>query len=79
MTIVNDCVSSCCGAKIRVGGGRTDFIGDSRHGCTMYYECTQCRQPCNWVENEEKSKQSIKEFEKTIDETIDVFKRLKDK
>lgn len=42
MKIIKDCVSACCNAKIRVGG---------RDGFTRYHECTECHQPCSFVEN----------------------------
>jgi hypothetical protein len=75
MSVQIECISKCCGAKIRVEGGAPDFIG-SNYVCTMCYVCTHCGKPCDWQEKNIANKKDLKEFEKIIDDNIDVFKRL---
>jgi hypothetical protein len=59
MSVENDCVSSCCGAKIRVKGG---LVGSM--ATTMYYECTHCGKPCNWQNKKGKCEKINTEIEK---------------
>lgn len=66
MTILDDCISSCCGAKMRVACGKE--AEKYNKGITMWHECTKCGKCCDFVENKEKSKQSLEEFQKIIDE-----------
>jgi hypothetical protein len=51
MSVQIDCISSCCGAEIRVDGGAPDFMG-SNYVCTMCYVCTHCGKPCDWKSKE---------------------------
>ena len=50
-----DVVSKCCSAEVRVSGGIPDFIGEAE-GCTRYYICTKCDEPCDIKEDKSNGK-----------------------
>jgi hypothetical protein len=41
--------SKCCGAKVKVHTEPDDI---DKIGCTMYYVCTKCNQPCDVISKE---------------------------
>lgn len=43
-------VSVCCNAEVRVSGGIPDFFGEAE-GCTRYYICNKCNEPCDIKED----------------------------
>ena len=51
-------ISVCCSAEVRVCGGTYDFIGESA-GCTMYYVCMKCNEPCDIKEDKSHGKKKI--------------------
>jgi hypothetical protein len=44
--------SKCCGTKVRVESSPDDI---DKKGCTMYYVCTKCNQPCDVLTNERRT------------------------
>jgi len=46
--------SKCCGAKVKIEGGVSDFGGRYKKGQTYHFVCRKCKKPCDILEEDNK-------------------------